>query len=100
MPPSAFALLGTFVVAATGIACAVTWLIGPRRRSAAVLPVIASVGVLGSFGHQLKAGFGPTVNLYGYDVRLTFDLGLAFVVALAVALVQRAILDRRARAPR
>jgi hypothetical protein len=95
MPASAFALLGTFIAAAAAIASAVTWLVGPRRRSAAVLPVVASVAALGSFGHQLKAGFGPTVNLYGYDVRLPFDLGLAFVVSLAVALVQRAILERR-----
>src|SRR3954447_16303796 len=95
MPPSAFALLGTFVGAAVGIACGVTWVVGPRRRSAAVLPVAASVVALGSVGHQLKAGFGPTVNLYGYDVRLAFDLGLALVVSLAVALVQRAVLERR-----
>ena len=61
-----------------------------------MLPVAASVVALGSVGHQLKAGFGPTVNLYGYDVRLAFDLGLAFVVALATALVQRAVLERRA----
>ena len=96
MPASAFALLATFVASAAAIASAVTWLVGPRRRSAAVLPVVASVAALGSVGHQMKVGFGPAVTLYGYEVRLAFDLGLAFVVSVAVALVQRAILRRRA----
>src|SRR3954462_11266662 len=95
MPLSAYALLGTFVAAAVAIGSAVTWVVGPRRPRAAVLPVAASVVALGSVGHQLKAGVGPTVNLYGYDVRLAFDLALALVVSLAVALVQRAILARR-----
>ncbi len=95
MPASAYALLATFVGSATAIASAVTWFIGPRRRSAAVLPVVASVAALGSVGHQMKLGFGPTVTLYGYDVRLAFDLGLALVVSLTVALVQRAMLRRR-----
>jgi hypothetical protein len=95
MPASAFALLATFVGSAAGIASAVTWIVGPRRRAAAVLPVAASVAALGSVGHQLKLGFGPTVNLYGYDVRLAFDLGLALVVSLAVAVVQRIIWNRR-----
>ena len=95
MPLSAVALVGTFVLSAAAIASGVTWLVGPRRRTAAILPVAASVGALGSMGHQVKAGFGPTVNLYGYDVRLAFDLGLALVVALVVALVQRAVLERR-----
>ena len=96
MPASAYALLGTFVASAAAIASAVTWIVGPRRRSAAILPIAASVVALGSVGHQVKAGLGPTVNLYGYDVRLAFDLGLALVVSLAVALAQRAFLARRA----
>ncbi len=96
MPVSAFALLGTFVAAATAIAIAVTWVVGPRRVSAAVLPVGATVIAIGSVGHQLKLGVGPTVNLYGYEVRLAFDLGLALVIALAVALLQRTVLERRA----
>jgi hypothetical protein len=96
MPVSAFALVGTFVALAAAVASTVTWFIGPRRKAAAALPVIASVAALGSVGHQVKAGFGPTVNLYGYDVRLAFDLGLALGVALAVALIQRLVLERRA----
>ena len=51
MPASAFALLFTFVGAAAVIACAVTWVVGPRRRSAFVLPAGASVVTLGSVGH-------------------------------------------------
>jgi hypothetical protein len=97
MPASAYALLATFVGSAAAIASAVTWVVGPRRRAAVVLPIAASVAALGSMGHQVKAGLGPTVNLYGYDVRLPFDLGLALVVSLVVALVQRAVLDRLRR---
>jgi hypothetical protein len=97
VPLSAFALLGTFVGSAIAIACVVTWAVGPRRLVALVLPSIAAVGALGLVGHQARVGFGPTVNLYGYDVRLLFDLGLALVVSLAVALAQRAVLERRAR---
>jgi hypothetical protein len=96
MPVSAYALLATFVGSAAAIASAVTWLVGPRHRGALVAPIGASVLALGSIGHQLKVGFGPTVNLFGYDVRLAFDLGLALVVSVAVALAQRAILERRA----
>jgi hypothetical protein len=96
MPVSAYALLATFVGLAVVIGSAATWIVGPRRKAAVVLPVAASVVALGSVGHQLKVGFGPTVNLFGYDVRLAFDLGLAVLVSLAVALAQRAVLERRA----
>jgi len=97
MPLSAFALVTTFVLSAIAIACVVTWVVGPRRWLAAVLPSVAAVTALSLIGHEARTGFGPTVNLYGYDVRLFFDLGLALVVSLVVALVQRAVLDRRSR---
>ena len=97
MPLSAFALVATFVGSAIAIACVVTWLVGPRRWAAFVLPSLAAVAALGSVGHQARLGVGPTVNLYGYDVRLLFDLGLAFVVSLVVAVGQRLVLEWRAR---
>ena len=96
MPLNAYGVLGTFVAAAMAIGAVVTWLIGPRRPAAAILPIASSVLTLSVVGHSLKIGVGPSVNLFGYEVHLPFDLALATVVAVVVALVQRVILGRRA----
>lgn len=96
MPLNAYGVLATFVGASIAIGVLVTRLIGPRRPAAAILPVSASIVALGAVGHSLKLGFGPTVNLFGYDVRLPFDLALAAVVSIAVALVQRSVIRARA----
>jgi hypothetical protein len=95
MPLNAYGVLGTFVAAAVAIGSAVTWIVGPRRPSAAVLPIGAGVIALSVVGHSLKVGVGPSISLFGYDVHLPFDLAVATVVALAVALIQRAFLSRR-----
>jgi hypothetical protein len=96
MPASALALVSTFVASAIGIACGVTYVVGPRRPTAAIVPSAAAVGALSLVGHGVKPELGPTMTLYGYQVNLPFDLALAFVVALATALIQRAVLERRA----
>ena len=96
MPLNAYGVLATFLASAGVIGSIVTWLVGPRRRAAAVLPVGASIVALDVVGHQMKGiGVGPTVNLFGFEVRLLFDLSVALVVSVAVALVQRAVLDAR-----
>jgi len=92
MPLAAYGVLATFVGAATLIGSVVTWLVGPRRPAAAVLPVAVSIVALGTVGHRLRFGLGPAVSLFGFEVRLVFDLGLALVVSLVVALAQRALL--------
>lgn len=96
MPLSAYGVLATFIGSAAAIGSGVTWLLGPRRPKAAIVPIGASIVALGSVGHGAHAGFGPTVNLFGYDVRLAFDLGLALAVSVAVALAQREVLRRLA----
>jgi hypothetical protein len=96
MPASAIALVSTFVLSAIAIACSVTWVLGPRRWTAAAIPSTAAVAALSLVGHGVKPELGPTVNLYGYEVNLPFDLVLAFVVALATALIQRIVLEHRA----
>lgn len=96
MPLNAYGVLATFVGASIAIGALVARLIGPRRPAAAILPVSASIVALGAVGHSLKLGFGPTVNLFGYDVRLPFDLALAAVVSITVALVQRSVMRARA----
>ncbi len=96
MPLNAYGVLGTFVAAAVAIGAAVTWIVGPRRPMAAVLPVGAGILALSAVGHSLKVGVGPSVSLFGYDVHLPFDLAVAAVVAVVVSVVQRAVLARRA----
>ena len=92
MPLAAYGVLATFVAAATLIGSLVTWLVGPRRPWAVVLPVATSIVALGTVGHRFRLGVGPTVSLFGFEVRLAFDLGLALGVSLGVALGQRALL--------
>lgn len=96
MPLNAYGVLATFLASAGVIGSAVTWLVGPRRPAAAVLPVGASIVALDVVGHQVKGiGIGPSVNLFGFEVRLLFDLGVALAVSVAVALLQRAVLGAR-----
>jgi hypothetical protein len=91
-------VLGTFVGAAIAIGAVVTRIVGPRRPAAAILPIGSSIVTLSVVGHSLKVGVGPSVNLFGYDVHLPFDLAVATVVAVVVALLQRALLARRVAA--
>ncbi len=92
MPLAAYGVLATFLGVATAAGSVVTWLVGPRRRAAAIVPVGASIVALGSVGHGARIGVGPTVNLFGFEVRFLFDACLALAVALAAAVAQRAVL--------
>ncbi|MDA8202413.1 MAG: hypothetical protein M0Z49_06595 [Chloroflexi bacterium] len=95
MPLNAYGVLATFVAAGTLIGSAIGWLVGPRRWAVVIAPVLAAIASLGTVGHRLRIGFGPTVDLFGFDVHLWSDLGIATVAALVAALVQRAVVTAR-----
>ncbi len=100
MPLNAYGVLATFMAAGTAIGSAIGWLVGPRRWAVVIAPVLAAIASLGTLGHRLRIGFGPTVSLFGFEVHLLSDLGFAALFALVTALAQRgairAIRDRRA----
>ena len=96
MPVSAFALLLFFTAAAIAIGAAVTWATGPRRRLAVVIPVLAAFGALYLVGHKSGLSVGPTVELFGFQVNLLFDLGAAVLGAAIAARVQCIVITRRA----
>ncbi len=93
MPLNAYGVLATFVAAGAAIGSAIGWLVGPRRWTSLILPVIAAIASLGTIGHRLRIGFGPTVPLFGFDVHLLSDLGFASFFALVAAVGQRAVLS-------
>ena len=96
MPASAFALLGVFILLSIGVGIAAAWIVGPRRRLAAVLPVLAAFLGLYVVGHKTGLELGPTIILFGYQVAIVQDVVVAVVAAVVAALVQRAVLVRRA----
>ena len=96
MPASAFALLGVFILLAIGVGIGAAWVIGPRARAAIILPVLAAFGGLYVVGHRTGLELGPTISLFGYQVAIVQDVVVAVVAAGVVALIQRAVLTRRA----
>ena len=96
MPASAFALLGVFILLAVGVGIGAAWVIGPRARVAVILPVLAAFGGLYVVGHRTGLELGPTILLFGYQVAIVQDVLVAVVAAGVVALIQRAVLTRRA----
>ena len=64
------------------------WVIGPRRPLAAILPVLASFGALYLVGHKSGLAVGPTVELFGFEVNLLWDLLCAVMGAAIVAKAQ------------
>ena len=99
MPLNAYGVLATFMAAGTLIGSAIGWLVGPRRWAVAIVPALAAIASLGTFGHRLRIGFGPTVPLFGFDVHLFSDLGLAAMFALLAALAQRGVVGALHRQP-
>lgn len=100
MPASAFALLGVFILLSIGVGITAAWIVGPRLRAAIILPVLAAFGGLYVVGHRTGLELGPTVILFGYQVAIVQDVVVAVTAAGAAALIQRAILARRAARPR
>jgi hypothetical protein len=93
MPLNAYGVLATFMTAGAVMGSVIGWLVGPRRWMVVILPVLAAITSLGTIGHRLKIGFGPTVPLFGFDVHLFSDLGFAAGFALLAALAQRAVVE-------
>jgi len=96
MPAAAFQLFLFFTAAAVLIGVAATWVTGPRRPLAFVIPVLASFGALYLIGHKSGLAVGPTMELFGFRVTLLFDLGVAVLAAAIAARVQCLVLTRRA----
>ena len=96
MPAAAFGILLFFTVAAIVVGAAVTWLIGPRRPIAMVLPILAAFGALYVVGHRSGLAVGPTVELFGFQVNLLFGLAAAALLAGIAAKAQCMLLTRRA----
>lgn len=91
MPLSAYALVGFFSVVSVAAGVSAWRVLGPPPRLAAVPPVAASFVALYVVGHRLGLSIGPTVGLFGFEVALPFDLGVAAGTAVAAAAVERAL---------
>jgi hypothetical protein len=89
MPAAAFALLAVFIGLSIIAGLGAWWLVGVRRWWGVILPVFATFAALYLVGHLLDLSPGPTVRLFGFDVALAFDIGIAVLVAAGVALLQR-----------
>ncbi len=99
MPASAYALLGVFTLLSITVGVVAAWVIGPRRGAAAIIPVLAAFGALYWVGHRSGLALGPTIELLGYSVAIVQDVLAAVLAAGTAALVQRAVLVRRAADP-
>jgi hypothetical protein len=97
MPASAVALLLFFTGAAIVIGILATWVTGPRRPIAVAIPTLAAFGALYLVGHKSGLAAGPTVQLFGFEVNLLFDLGAAALGAAIAAIAQCMVLGRLRR---
>lgn len=100
MPAEAYALVATFALVsllAGLIAAAVTGRVlgRPRGWRWAFLPTAAAFVALYGVGHRLGLVAGPQVELWGFQVSVVLDVGVAFVAAFAMALLQAALLRAR-----
>ena len=89
MPASAYALLGVFTALSALAGWLAAWTVGPRRWWAGIGPAVAAFAALYLVGHRIVLRIGPQVDLFGWEVSLPFDVGVALASALAGALVQR-----------
>jgi hypothetical protein len=103
MPPAAYALVTLFLacslvagIVAVRLAARVG---GPTRRLAYILPVLAGFGAFYLIGHKLGLSVGPEIGLFGFQVALIGDIAIGFAAALAVALLQAAVVRARSSRP-
>ena len=92
MPPAAYALVATFAALSVVVGTIVARVVGPWRRSAAVLPIVGAFLAFYLVGHRLGWAFGPQIRLYGFDVAIVSDLAFATVAATVVAFAQRRLI--------
>jgi hypothetical protein len=97
MPASAFALVGLFTVVSLIAGIGAWWFVPPRRSVGWIAPSVAAFVALYLIGHRLGLSVGPTVALFGFQVSLVFDVAVAVVAAVAMALIQRPLIARRSR---
>jgi hypothetical protein len=90
MPASAYGLVALFILISADSGVDAARLVGPWRAAAVVLPALAAFGALYLVGHRWIVSIGPNVEIFGWDVALPFDLGVALAVAGLTAVVQRA----------
>ncbi len=96
MPSSAYAVVALFSVVAVVCGAIATWLVGPRRLAAVVIPSMVAFLALYWVGHRSGLELGPTMELMGFRMALVQDVIAGAVGALVAAVVQRWVLDRRA----
>lgn len=91
MPPAAYALVGLFILISIAAGIAAARVIGPWRWWTFPLPAAAAFGALYLIGHRYVVTFGPTVQVFGWEIALPFEVAVAAITALTVALGQRAL---------
>lgn len=95
MPTSVYAIVALFGVVALLCGAGAAWLVGPRRLMAMVVPAAAAFLALYWVGHRSGLELGPTVELFGFRIAIVQDVAAATLAALAAAIVQRTVVDRR-----
>ncbi|MFN8519411.1 MAG: hypothetical protein U0667_08480 [Chloroflexota bacterium] len=97
MPANAYGVLALFTIVSVLCGLAAAWVVGPRRPRAAIVPALGAFLALYWVGHRSGLELGPTLELFGFRIALVQDVVAGALGALVAALVQRAVLDRRAR---
>lgn len=92
MPPSAYALIATFALVSVLSGIAAASLLGPRQWWAVLLPALAAFGGLYLLAHRWPVSIGPTVELFGWDVALPFNIAVALAFGMAAGAAQGGLL--------
>jgi hypothetical protein len=95
MPASAYGLVVMFSVIALLCGIAATWIVGPRRLAAVVIPALVAFLALYWVGHRSGLELGPTVEILGFRVAIVQDVIAGALGALVAAVCQRWVLGRR-----
>ena len=90
MPASAYALVATFALISLAAGAIAARVVGPWRWWTFLVPAAAAFGALYLIGHRYVVTFGPTVELFGWEVALPFEAAVAAVTAFIAAFIQRA----------
>jgi hypothetical protein len=97
MPVEAYALVTTFACVSLVTGAIAAWVLGPRRWLAIIVPTAAAFLALYTIGHRLGLVAGPQVELFGFQVSIVLDVGVAIIAAFVGAAAQRAVLGVWAR---